>query len=263
MQRQNFKHPGLDYHSKHLREAFRTFTEHRAVSPIYAILTSANAEAVELDAARELQRHLEQVTGVKLPINPAGLAAGPDVGNAILLGDAALAAGRVTQLELDYVGSEGFVINAHQGRIAIAGRNARSTAYGVARYMEDHGVLFPAPGIMATRDLTRGMLHELYLPDRPFFKNRAIAGGWRLMTESKAAAAVKTEPVDVPAIERIAESIKDAARAGRREVAADVLKSAEASAATRYVAARLLWDPMLDTTRLIREFSEGVGKTKR
>jgi len=242
MQRQHYKHVGLDYGWKHLKEGFRTFTEHHAVSPIYAIVTSSNAGRVERATAEELQRLLAKITLVTLPINPPGIAAGPAVGNAIFLGESAKAAGLVTDMELDYVGPEGFVINAHNGRIAITGSSPEGTARGVRRYLEDHGMRFYSPDEPQTRDLRRGLLHELYLPDRPFFEQRPVTQG-----EAPGKA-------DVAAAARLAEAIKDAARRGDKRVPRSVIAESGKSALGRYVAAKLLWDPFADATRMIREY---------
>ena len=262
MQRQKYKHPGLDYYSKYLHEQFRTFTEHRAVSPIYAILTSDDPAPAELEAARALQEHLA-VTGVTLPINPPGLTPGPHLGNAILLGGAAVAAGRVRDIELGYVGPQGFVIHAHHGRIAIAGRDANATACGVARYLEDHGARFYPPDAPRKPTLARGFLHELYLPDRPFFADRPIPGGWRLGTTRPAQGGRLPRDVDVAALARLAEGIKDAARRGERAVPPRRLGAAERSPPARYLAAKLLWDPFADATRIIRELPRPTRPASR
>ncbi|MGD8239849.1 MAG: glycoside hydrolase family 20 zincin-like fold domain-containing protein, partial [Armatimonadota bacterium] len=253
MQRQHYKHVGLDYGWKHLHEGFRTFTEHRAVSPIYGIVTSPNAGRAEQAAADELQRLLAKIAGVTLPITPADVRAEPSAGNVILLGEAAMAAGLVTDMELKYVGPEGFVINAHNGRIAIAGPDAAGTAHGVARYLEDHGVRFYVPDAPQTRTLRRGLLHELYTLERPFFRQRPVAGGWQLMAQRPTRGGGGGRG-DAEAAARLAESIKDAARRGDRTVARSLITDAEKSPLSRYVAAKLLWDPFDDATRMIREF---------
>ena len=256
MQRQQYKHVGLDYGSKHLHEGFRTFTEHRAVSPIYGIVTSVNAEPAELEAARELQRLLAKGAGVTLPVQPLRPPARPDA-NVIVLGEAARAARRVTDMELAYVGPEGFVINAHNGGIAIAGPDAAGTAHGVARYLEDHGVRFYRPEAPHTRPLRRGMLHELYTLERPFFKQRPVTGGWQLKAQGPAGRESPAGRPDAAAVGKLAEAIKDAARRGEDSVPRSVIADAERSALSRYVAAKLLWDPFADATRMVREFPAG------
>jgi len=244
-----------DRGGRQLQEAFRTFTENRAVSPIYAIVTSPAASELEMSAARRMQELLARLTGVTLPINPPGLDAGPHVGNVILLGQAAKAAGRVTDLELGYAGSQGFAIHACDGRIAIAGPDAAGTAHGVARFLEDHGARFYDPESPVCAPLCAGLLHELYTVERPFFSERRIAGGWQLRAQRPAAASRPAGAADAAAAAKVAEAIKDAARRGQKSVAPAVLAEADRSALGRYVAAKLLWDPMADATRIIREFA--------
>ena len=53
---------------------------------------------------------------------------------------------------------------------------------------------------------------------------------------------------------RMAEAIKDAAREDGKAVPESALAPAGKSALGRYVAAKLLWDPMADATRMVREF---------
>jgi len=61
-------------------------------------------------------------------------------------------------------------------------------------------------------------------------------------------------PAEVTAARAIARDIKDAARAGRTSVPEALLESADRSALSRYVAARLMRNPFDDATRMIREF---------
>ena len=249
-------------------EKFRTWTPHRIVSPVFAILTDDTAGS--RDAAEIMQRYLEKLHGVRLPINPPGLSVGPDMGNAIIIGrKAALDVGRVTQAELDHVGSEGFVIRARDGRIVIAGADDPGTRYGVVRYLEDLGLRFPVPGARETVLDRRGrFLHELVLFDSPFFKQRPVPGGAFLMVQGAVKAWPPAGPANeatVVAAQRLAEAIKDCGRAGKSELPEHVLQAAQDSPLAAYVASKLLWDPFVDTTRLMREFecapqTAGVAK---
>jgi len=238
-------------------ENFRTWTPHRTVSPVFAILTDDTAGAK--DAADIMQRYLEKLHGVKLPINPAGWSVGPDAGNAIILGrKAALSAGRVTEAELGHVGLEGFVIRARDGRIVIAGADDAGTRHGVVRYLEDLAARFPVPGACETVPDRRGrFLHELVLFDWPFFKQRPVPGGVFLMAQGAVKTWPQAGPADeaaVAAAQRLAEAIKDCGRGGKSELPENALKAAQDSPLAAYVAAKLLWDPFADTTRLVREF---------
>jgi len=253
MQRQRYRHVGLDYGSRWISERFRTFTEHRAVSPIFAILTGAEASPAEMEAAENLRDYLEKIFGVRLPVNPGGLTPGQHTGNAIVLGKGAcMAAERVTEKEIRHVGAEGFVINAHNGRVAIAGSDDSGTGYGVARYLEDHKVSFFAADRAKVPDLSADFLHELYVLDWPCFKDRPIHGGWQIKTRLGAAQAADKDSVE--SARELAEAIKDIARAGGEIIPDPLAKQLDSSDLSRYLAAKLLWDPFTDASRLIREF---------
>ena len=242
MQRQHYKHVGLDYGSKFLHERFRTFTEHRVVSPIYAVLTSDRPPRLEAEAAERIQVEFARATGTTLPLNPPGLAAGPHLGNVVLLGQAA--APRVSQLELDYVGAGGFVLNATGGRIAIAGAVAR----GATRYLEDHGLRFHEIGPAGKPTPARGMLHELYTLERPFFTNPPTPDGLPPRVNRPATAD------DVAGALHLAQLIRDAARRGDRTPPSQAIQAAQRSHLARHVGYRLLWNPFADATRMIRDF---------
>ena len=255
MQRQHYRHVGLDYGSRWISEGFRTFTEHRTVTPVFSIAISigASASAEQRKTAEQLQGFLTQMFGVRLPIQPATAPISRHTGNAILLGEAACrAAERIREQELRHVGSEGFVINAHRGSIAIAGPNDDGTSEGVARYLEDHRVQFFADGRIAFPDLRDDFLHELYLLDWPCFRNRPVSGIWQMVEPS--------DPVSRPASDSqeatraMAEAIKNVARAGGNTLPPALGSEISRSPLSRHVAARLLWNPFADATRLIREF---------
>ena len=157
LQRQRYKHVGLDYGSRWISERFRTFTEHRIVSPMFTIVVSNPATPAEQLAAERLQDHLEKMFGVRLPVRSADTGAADWAENAILLGrQACVTAGRITDDELRDVGPGGFAINAYQGRIAIAGTDDAGTRAGVLRYVEDHG----AQVLRTAADLVAGPPHQ-------------------------------------------------------------------------------------------------------
>jgi hypothetical protein len=205
--------------------------------------------------AATLQSHLEKMFGVRLPINPKGSAITECTGNVILLGrEACLVAGRVDEKELRHVGPGGFVINAHNGRIAIAGADEDGTTDGVIRYLEDHGVRFWQPSRICVPDLSRDLLHELYLLDWPYFRQRPIRLGWR--HDGQAEAARNGDNGAIVAAHDLASKIKDIARSGSKELPPSLSAEANRSPLSRYVAAKLLWDPYADATRLIRQFRQ-------
>jgi hypothetical protein len=245
-------------------ERFRTWTTHRELTPLVAILTGSEPDADLQTAARAAQTYLQQAGGVRLPINPEGMAPGPNTANAVLLGRAAcLASGLVTPKELEYVGPEGFVLRAHNGRAAIAGQTATGTLYGLARYLEDHGARFFAPALSeAPPELKDGLLHEVIDFDRPYFVRRPISGSWRLRCptrEKRLEAGVNDNPDDAMALAR---RIKTVAKA-KGEITPEMVRAAEASPLNRYVAAKLLWDPFLDASRLIEDYTKRAARTTR
>jgi len=255
MQRQHYKHVGMDYGSRWMSEGFRTFTEHRAVSPIFAILTGPNPTVREQEMAGTLQGYLEEMFAVRLAVNPNGPNVGECTGNVILLGrEACLAAGRIDEKELRHVGPQGLAINAHNGRIAIAGPDDDGTVDGVIRYLEDHGVLFYEPSRIHVPDLSADLLHELYVLDWPYFRERTVRMDWRAGNEAKAPLAADSD--SLAAARDLASAIKDVARSGSRELPSSISTEAKQSPLSRHVAAKLMWDPFADATRLIREFSE-------
>lgn len=257
LKRTKQKGPSIEY-AQYSPEAFRTFTRHRALTPVFGIFTSPTAPDPEREAAEAMRGYLEKLFGVELPVNPPGMTIDRDSGNAVILGkDAGLGSGRVEPGEVDYVGEQGFVLRATDGRIVIAGADAAGTGFGVARYLEDHGVWFFVPDRgEAMLSLKESFLHELVVFDWPYFKSRPVPGGWRLMTQTDEERV--TDPGvhfedDQEALFTMAKAIKQCARE-KREIPADLAKRASCCARARYVAAKLLWDPFRNTSELIDEF---------
>lgn len=273
MQRGRYKHVGLDYGSRWINERFRTFTEHRAVSPIFSIVIAPNGSPAERSAAANLQECLEKMFALRLPVCTEEAKTLARLGNAIVLGrQACLAAGRVTREELQYVGPGGLLINAHQGRIAIAGPDDCGTASGALRYLEDHGARFCSPERTRIPDRRNDFLHELYLADWPYFREQfadlALPGTGRWLESGPRAAATPaargagatwvsaSKASELLVAKALAETIKDCARTGGKELPPSVAAQASRSPLCRYVAGRLLHDPWADAARLIREFTD-------
>lgn len=146
------------------------------------------------------------------------------------------------------------MINAHDGRIAIAGPDDDGTIDGAIRYLEDHGVRFWQPSRICTPDLSGGLLHELYLLDWPIFRQRSVRLDWRHGGEAGAAHAADKKTI--VAARESASKIKDIARSDGDKLPPSLSVEANRSPLSRFVAAKLLWDPYADATRLIREFTE-------
>jgi hypothetical protein len=261
MRQKKYKSLWRDDMSRWKNENFRSFTEHRIVSPIYAILTGEGSTPAEDRAARIMQMYLMKAYGVELPINPPGLSPDPHTGNAIIIGrQPGLAAKRIHQAELGHVGAEGFVINARDGRIVISGNGENGTSYGTVRFLEDLGLRFLIPGIRENiPSMSNDFLHELYLLDSPYFRSRTVPCGDLLMTQRPRHAWKNQSQVsaeDIITAEQTASAIKDSVRRGKYEFPKNVESDAARSPLSCYVAAKLLWNPFTDTTRLIREFRE-------
>lgn len=228
MQRQQYQHARLDYGSRYITERFRTYTDYRVMTPI----TSIVADAGNTTTAQRLRTELVKRYRVKLPIRSAAS------DNAFILGfptGAELA--HIQPRELAYVGPEGFVINAYQGRIEIAGENPGSVGHGVTRYLKDHR----SPG--------DPFLHELYLLERPWFSGQLPI-----------ARSMNSDSSELIALQ-ISEAIKQAAREGRPRVPDSILRLATSSPLAERVTQRLLWNPFADAHRLIRDFNEGAERT--
>jgi hypothetical protein len=241
------------------KERFRTWCAHRTLTPMTALLTGGDPGAKA--AALGLHRYLERAFGVRLAVDPEGARPGPDLGGAFLVGrKAAHAAGRVTDRELDYVGRGGFTIHAADGRVALAGVDAEGTAAAVERYLGDHGIRLYGPGIEAVADMKADFLHELYTLDKPWFVERPGWDRWWLSEPAKEAALPLGDTVDGL---RLATNIKNLARAGNHEAPAGLLAEAGKTRLSRYLALRLLRNPLDDATRAVREFpatSRGPGR---
>ena len=245
-------------------EGFRTFTSHRVLTPLAAIVTTPKPTPAELATATATRDYLARLTGVTLPINPAGTAVGPDAGNLVIVGRrAALAAGMVTEEELTYAGKGGFVLRARRGRVALAGTNDAATRWCLGRYLENHGVRFFEPGRReVVPRMPGGFLREALDVDRPYFANRPIPGGWKLATSWPAGAGAADGRNDRASALALAGEIQHAARTGRA-LTAKTGQAAARSPLNRYVAAKLTWNPFLDATRLIEEFQAPRQPTDR
>ena len=153
------------------------------------------------------------------------------------------------------------MIRSHLGRVIVAGADGSGTAFGVARFLEDHDVRFSAPGRAEfVPDLKDAWLHEFVLFDWPHFKTRPVPGGWKLMSQRPPRADVTLDKLDETAVARakeVAETIKNCARRGTA-IPQALAAAAGPAPLSNYVAAKLLWDPFADTTRLIREFRAGM-----
>ena len=80
----------------------------------------------------KLQRYIQKVYGVKLPVNPDKIAINKDTKEVILVGkQASLSSGLITQADFTAAGTNGVVIRGLDGRIAIASSRENNTDQAV------------------------------------------------------------------------------------------------------------------------------------
>ncbi len=100
----------------------------------YRIVVPAEAIPSERYAADELQRYLERISGVKLPVVTDTTAA---TEHEIVLGNSTRLRLASLPLDFDKLGSEGFVLRTAGERLVIAGGRPRGTLYGVYTLLEE------------------------------------------------------------------------------------------------------------------------------
>lgn len=109
----------------------------RGQAAAYTIVRPANASPSQIQAAEELQKFTQQMTGVKLPILADD---GPLPERAVLLGStrhtAALLGGPV---DLKALGDDGFRLKTSPPHLLIVGGAVRGTLYGVYELLERCG----------------------------------------------------------------------------------------------------------------------------
>jgi hypothetical protein len=127
----------------------------------YRIVIAADAIAPERYAAQELQRYMERITGVRLPIVTDKDARTP---HEIVLGDNA-ALGKARE-KIDPgapgLGTDGFILRTDGRRLVIVGGRPRGTLYGVYALLEEKlGVRWFTPEVESVPKLDRVVLPAL------------------------------------------------------------------------------------------------------
>ena len=157
----------------------------------YVIVVGADAIPAERFAAEELALHLEQMSGVKLP-----LATDADAlpGRAILLGRTRYTAGLGVKIDGKRLGQEGYLLRVSGDYLIIVGGRPRGTLYGVYALLEDHlGCRWFAPDTTVIPRRKTIELPPLNMAGRPAFEYRdpkLYAGGprsawWRRHFDSR------------------------------------------------------------------------------
>ena len=131
----------------------------------YRIVLADDASPSTKHGAEELQRFLEQITGVKLPIVSDKE---PPTSKEILLGDNAHLKKLGVTIDLASLGNEGYVLRTVGETLVIAGGSLRGTMYGVYGLLEDHfGCRWFTPGVSRIpkqAKLTLGAIDERQTP---------------------------------------------------------------------------------------------------
>ena len=101
----------------------------------YIITVPTKPTKPESTAARELQSHLEKVTGAKLEILPEGKV--PQRQNQIVVGATRRLAQLVPDVKLDSLGHDGIVVKTVGKDLVLAGQGTRGTLNAVYTFLED------------------------------------------------------------------------------------------------------------------------------
>ena len=148
-----------------------------AAWPLYAILSETQYPPRSERSPGSLQKYLNEMFGVELPVNPEGVKAAPGIANVILMGkEVSLTAGTVTQAELDRQGYGGFVLRADSGSITIAGQSRHGVGCGTYRFLEEQGCRFFAYACKTIPKKTDRVIPVCDLADKPFFEGPRFRG---------------------------------------------------------------------------------------
>ncbi|NIA15145.1 MAG: DUF4838 domain-containing protein [Nitrospiraceae bacterium] len=116
-------------------ERKRGLTLARGGASEFAIVVADDASPSTRYAAEELQRFLEEITSVKLPIHSD---AEPLMAHEIVIGQNAHLDALGTSIDFGALGDEGYVIRTVGPHLVIAGGDLRGNLYGVYGLLEDH-----------------------------------------------------------------------------------------------------------------------------
>jgi len=138
----------------------------------YSIIIPLEAIPSERYAAEELQRYLERISGVKLPITTDDQ---PMSSREILLGDNAHVHRLGLQVDPAKLGPEGFLLRTLQDHLLIIGGRPRGTLYGVYALLEEKlGVRWLTPEVEHVPRTTRVELPFLNEIQKPALEYREV-----------------------------------------------------------------------------------------
>ncbi|MBS7617481.1 DUF4838 domain-containing protein [Candidatus Bathyarchaeota archaeon] len=138
----------------------------------YRIIIPADAVPSERYAAEELQKYLEHISVVKLPIVTDDQ---PMTQCEILLGDNKHLRSLGLQVDLAKLGSEGFLLRTFNGYLIIVGGRPRGTLYGVYTLLEEKlGVRWFTPEVEYVPKMTRVEIPPLNEMRKPVLEYREV-----------------------------------------------------------------------------------------
>ncbi len=138
----------------------------------YSIIIPADAIPSERYAAEELQKYLERISGVKLPIVTDDQ---PMTHCEILLGDNKHLHSLGLKVDLAKLGSEGFLLKTFNGYLIIVGGKPRGTLYGVYTLLEEKlGVRWFTSEVEYVPKLTRIEVPFLDEMQKPVLEYREV-----------------------------------------------------------------------------------------
>ncbi len=138
----------------------------------YRIVIPADAIPSEQYAAEELQRYLERMAGVNLPIVPDKE---PMTTREILLGDNEHLRQLGIRIDFSRLGTDGFVLRTYRNHLIIAGGRPRGTLYGVYALLEEKlGVRWFTPEVESVPKMPRVELPQLNETQVPVLEYREV-----------------------------------------------------------------------------------------
>ncbi len=145
---------------------------------VSAVGLRSSQDAREAYAADELVSYLDRISGKRLETvltTEGGVAPGT-----LLVGQAAVDAGIISQSELDDLALDGYIVRVADGRAGICGRRSLGTVYGVYALLRELGVRFYAPGCEVLPRTERLVIGDCSLRAQPFYEFRAMTGNLKL-----------------------------------------------------------------------------------
>lgn len=125
----------------------------------YRIVIPAKAVESERHAAQELQRYLEKMTGVQLPIMTDSE---PRTPHEVVLGESAIPANERASYSPSIPHNDGFLLRTAGTRLVIAGGRPRGTLYGVYALLEEKlGTRWFTPSVEFVPRLDRIAISDL------------------------------------------------------------------------------------------------------